>query len=106
MTSVANTVADYMNAVDNPNKNIRIGIPEEYFGEGLDAEIHQKIMSLVCKLEIDGATLVPIKLPHSEYAVSTYYILATAEASSNLARYDGVRYGHRASIDQIKELGE
>lgn len=104
MTSVANPVADYINAVDNPNKNIRIGIPEEYFGEGLDAEIHQKIMSLICKLEVDGATLVPIKLPHSEYAISTYYILATAEASSNLARYDGVRYGHRASIDQIKEL--
>lgn len=104
MTSVSAPVGNYMSAVDNPSKNLRIGIPEEYFGEGLDAEIHQEIMSLMGRLEADGATLVPIHLPHNEYAISTYYILATAEASSNLARYDGVRYGHRASVDQIKEL--
>ena len=63
---------------------------------------YMEIMSLMGRLEADSATLVPIHLPHNEYAISTYYILATAEASSNLARYDGVRYGHRASVDQIK----
>ena len=104
MTSVAAPVSDYMDAVDKPTQNLRIGIPEEYFGEGLDTEIHQEIMKMMSQLEAEGSTLVPIKLPHSEYAISTYYILATAEASSNLARYDGVRYGHRASVEEIKKL--
>ena len=104
MTSSAAGVDDYVRKVDNPNKSLRIGVPSEYFGEGLDQEIHESIKQTLSKLEEQGASLVPIHLPHSEYAISTYYILATAEASSNLARYDGVRYGHRASLEDIQAL--
>ena len=104
MTSSAEGVDDYVRKVDNPNKSLRIGVPSEYFGEGLDQEIHESIKQTLSKLEEQGASLVPIHLPHSEYAISTYYILATAEASSNLARYDGVRYGHRASLEDIQAL--
>ncbi len=92
---------DYVDAVQNPQKNIRIGVPEALFGEGLDTEINSGIKEILSKLESDGAELVPIELPHSKYALATYYILATAEASSNLARFDGIRYGHRADKDQM-----
>lgn len=95
-------VDNYRNAVES-DKKLKIGVPDEYFGEGLDDEIKTKIEDLLKQLESDGHTLVPIKLPHTEYAIATYYILATAEASSNLARYDGIRYGHRADFDQVEE---
>ncbi|MDR9416334.1 MAG: amidase family protein [Gracilimonas sp.] len=92
---------DYVQAVQNPDKKIRIGVPEEFFGEGLDIEIKKGIENILDQLEADGAELVPIHLPHTKYGIATYYILATAEASSNLARYDGIRYGHRADKEEV-----
>lgn len=102
-TSSSRAVPDYREAVDNVNSNIRIGVPEEYFGEGLDDEIRDGIRDQLKELENEGAELVPIHLPHMKYGIATYYILATAEASSNLARYDGIRYGHRADIDEVEQ---
>lgn len=84
-------------------QGLRVGVPEEYFGEGLDAEIKERVESIIEKLQADGATIVPIHLPHSKYAVATYYVLATAEASSNLARFDGIRYGRRADSKSVIE---
>lgn len=101
-SSSAHKVDDYVGAVKESEK-LTIGIPEEYFGEGLDEEIRTKIDEHLKSLENSGHTLKPIKLPHTKYAVATYYILATAEASSNLARYDGIRYGHRADFAEIEE---
>lgn len=96
-------VENYLGAVENDSGKIRIGVPEEYFGEGLDEEIRAMIEGQLKGLEKDGAELVPISLPHTKYGIATYYILATAEASSNLARYDGIRYGHRADFKKIEE---
>ena len=75
---------------------LRIGVPQEYFGAGLEAEVRACVENALKLLEADGHTIVSISLPHTAYAVATYYIVATAEASTNLARYDGVRYGFRA----------
>jgi aspartyl-tRNA(Asn)/glutamyl-tRNA(Gln) amidotransferase subunit A len=75
---------------------LTIGVPREFFGEGLDAEVEQTVRAALKIYQGLGAKLVNISLPHSKYAVATYYLVATAEASSNLARYDGVHYGHRA----------
>ncbi len=95
-------VEDYQEAVKT-SKKLKIGVPEEYFGEGLDDEIRTLIQDQLKSLEKQGHTLVPIHLPHTKYAIATYYILATAEASSNLARYDGIRYGHRADFNKVEE---
>lgn len=95
-------VDTYRDAVNNDEKLI-IGVPNEYFGEGLDEEIRTKIEDQLNELEADGHKLVSINLPHTDYAIATYYILATAEASSNLARYDGIRYGHRADFEEVEE---
>ena len=84
-------------------KGLRVGVPEEYFGEGLDSEIKARVELVISKLKDEGATIVPIHLPHSKFAVATYYVLATAEASSNLARFDGIRYGHRADGKSVVE---
>lgn len=106
-TSSSRAVPNYSSFVESPDSNIRIGVPEEYFGEGLDDEIREGIEDKLKTLEGSGAELVPIHLPHMKYGIATYYILATAEASSNLARYDGIRYGHRADIKDIeKELSQ
>jgi len=106
-TSSSRTVPDYNKIADNLDSNIKIGVPEEYFGEGLDDEIRDGINRKLNELEQSGAELVPIHLPHMKYSIATYYILATAEASSNLARYDGIRYGHRADIEDVeKDLKE
>lgn len=102
-TSSSRAVPNFSGFVKNPQSNIRIGVPEEYFGEGLDEEIRDGIQARLKDLEQDGVELVPIHLPHMKYGIATYYILATAEASSNLARYDGIRYGHRADIGEVKE---
>jgi aspartyl-tRNA(Asn)/glutamyl-tRNA(Gln) amidotransferase subunit A len=102
-TTSSRTVPDYQKFAENPDANIRIGVPEEYFGDGLDEEIKVGIQQRLDELEQNGAELVPIHLPHMKYGIATYYILATAEASSNLARYDGIRYGHRADIEEVEQ---
>jgi len=79
-----------------------VGIPKEYFGEGLDPEVRTAIEKGVEALRSAGATIGEVSLPHTEYTIATYYILATAEASSNLARYDGARYGYRAA--RVRDL--
>ena len=95
-TSANIPVPEYSKSCELPTTGMKIGIPIEYFGHGLDPEIKQKIDNCCQLLEELGAKTVEISLPHTEYAIATYYILATAEASSNLARYDGTRYGYRA----------
>ncbi len=80
-------------------KGLKLGMPKEAFGEGLDAEVGAGVRAAIERLEKDGAEIVEVELPHTPYAVATYYVLAPAEASSNLARYDGVRYGLRAGQD-------
>lgn len=102
-TSSSRAVPSFSPAVDEPRSNIKIGVPEEYFAEGLDDEIRQNIKEQLRALESEGADLVPIHLPHMKYGIATYYILATAEASSNLARYDGIRYGHRADLEEVEQ---
>ena len=102
-TSSKRPVEDYTSIVNNPERKIRIGVPEEFFGFGLDTEIKATIDSILQDLKKDGAELVPVHIPHMKYSVAVYYILATAEASSNLARYDGIRFGHRADRDKVAE---
>ncbi|MDR9410478.1 MAG: amidase family protein, partial [Balneolaceae bacterium] len=102
-SSSAKPVENYSEAVQESSGKLKIGVPREYFGEGLDGEIRQGIEDRLKELEKDGAELVPVTLPHMKYGIATYYILATAEASSNLARYDGIRYGHRADFEKIEE---
>jgi aspartyl-tRNA(Asn)/glutamyl-tRNA(Gln) amidotransferase subunit A len=94
-TSAPLPVADYAAEVEKPVRGLRIGVPEDYFGEGLDAEVKEKIEAGIAALERLGCRRIPLRMPHPDYAIATYYILATAEASSNLARFDGVRYGLR-----------
>jgi aspartyl-tRNA(Asn)/glutamyl-tRNA(Gln) amidotransferase subunit A len=77
-------------------QGLRIGVPAEYFGEGLDPEVRERIESGIEALKAAGCTIKPISLPHTRYAIPTYYVVATAEASANLARFDGVRYGYRS----------
>jgi aspartyl-tRNA(Asn)/glutamyl-tRNA(Gln) amidotransferase subunit A len=79
-------------------------VPEEYFAAGLDPEVRRKVEAGIALLEKLGCRRVPIRLPHTELAIATYYIIATAEASSNLARYDGVRYGLRAEVSTLSEM--
>jgi aspartyl-tRNA(Asn)/glutamyl-tRNA(Gln) amidotransferase subunit A len=94
-TSAEVPVPNYISQLTKDIKSIRIGIPKEYFGDALDSEIRQAIEKKIGILRANGATIEEISLPHTEYTIATYYILATAEASSNLARYDGARYGFR-----------
>ena len=96
-TSAPVQIPDYFAGMDKGVKGLRIGFPREYFGEGIQPEVKAAVQNVLQKLEEGGAAVEEISLPHTEYAVATYYILATAEASSNLARYDGVRYGYRSS---------
>ncbi len=95
-TSAEVPVPDYVAELEKPVRGFRLGVAKEYFGEGLDSEVRKVIESAIQKLAALGCEIVPITLPHTEYAVPTYYIVATAEASANLARFDGVRYGYRA----------
>lgn len=94
-TSTTATVDDYSAQLTAPVKGLRIGIPKEYFGEGMDAGVRKKIEAGIELYKKLGCEMVEILMPHTDYAIATYYIIATAEASSNLARYDGVRYGLR-----------
>ena len=95
-TSVDKAVPSYTKTVDDPVRPLTIGVPREYWGTGLDAEVEQAVRAALKVYEGLGAKITDISLPHSAYAVATYYLVATAEASSNLARYDGVHYGHRS----------
>ena len=84
-------------------KNLKIGIPKEYFASGLDPEIADAVLKKAKKLEEKGAKLIDITLPHTKYAIAAYYIIAPSEASSNLARFDGIRYGYNADSSTLKE---
>jgi aspartyl-tRNA(Asn)/glutamyl-tRNA(Gln) amidotransferase subunit A len=94
-TSVDSPVPEYRKSLDQPVKGLRIGVPKEFFGKGLDSEVEAAIRLALKECEKLGATLVEVSLPHSKYALAAYYIVAPAEASSNLARFDGMHYGHR-----------
>jgi aspartyl-tRNA(Asn)/glutamyl-tRNA(Gln) amidotransferase subunit A len=94
-TSAELPVGSYEAACAKDVKGLRIGIPQEYFGEGLDPAIADSVRAAIAELEKAGCTVKPVSLPHTSYGIATYYILATAEASSNLARFDGVRFGLR-----------
>jgi aspartyl-tRNA(Asn)/glutamyl-tRNA(Gln) amidotransferase subunit A len=96
-TSVAEPVPAYTRSLDEPVQPLTIGVPREYFGSGLDAEVEQSVRAALRVYEQRGATIREVSLPHSPYAIAVYYLVATAEASSNLARYDGVHFGHRAA---------
>ena len=95
-TSAKVPVPDYEEEMRKPVLGVKLGVPKEYFGDGLDREVRAAVESAIAQLGTQGAEIVPISLPHTSYAVPTYYVIATAEASANLARYDGVRYGYRS----------
>lgn len=96
-TSVDEPVPDYLAALRQPMRGVRIGFAEEYFGEGLHPEVRAAVEAAIDVYRQAGAEVVPVHLPHMKYAIACYYLVAVAEASSNLARYDGVHYGHRTS---------
>jgi aspartyl-tRNA(Asn)/glutamyl-tRNA(Gln) amidotransferase subunit A len=105
-TSVPHPVPDYAAALNGEVKGLKLGLPREYTIGGLDAEVKQAVDSAVKELQKLGAEVVEISLPHTDYAVATYYIVATAEASANLARFDGIRYGLRIDgADPIELYG-
>ena len=99
-TSANLGVPDYIAGINSTNDNLRIGVPKEFFGKGLNPEIKNAVTNALEIYKKNGAEIVDLSLPHCGYAVATYYIIATAEASSNLARYDGVRYGHRSQLSE------
>jgi aspartyl-tRNA(Asn)/glutamyl-tRNA(Gln) amidotransferase subunit A len=101
-TSVNVKTPDFHDALKKDIKGLKIGLPKEYFIQGLDSHVKEKIMQAVQLLQKNGAEIIDISLPHTKYAISAYYLIATAEACSNLARYDGVKYGLRAS-EKIKD---
>lgn len=94
-TSVNRPVGNYELACETSIEGLRVGLPKEYFADGLDDSVRMAVVSMAKTLERAGAILVDVSLPHTDYGISTYYVLATAEASSNLSRFDGVRYGLR-----------
>jgi len=96
-TSSPRPSEDYSTKLDQGVAGLRIGVPEEYFVDGMDEAVESSVRDALATFESAGAELVPISLPHTRYAIATYYLIATAEASSNLARYDGIRYGRRDS---------
>ncbi len=103
-TSVNQDVPDYSASLGKDIKGLKIGIPKEYFVEGMDPQVKSIIEEAINKLKSLGAVSNQVSLPHTQYAVPVYYIIATAEASSNLARFDGVQYGYRAKSDSLIEM--
>ncbi len=104
-TSSAEEVGGYVAETEKPVAGLRIGVPAEYFGEGLDAEIRAAIERVLDGLKMEKCVVKPVNLPHTKYAVPTYYVIATAEASSNLSRFDGVRFGARAQgVQTLAEM--
>lgn len=103
-TSSDRPADDYAGSIAKPVEGLRVGVPKEYFGEGLDPEIRAAIEAVLANLEAAGCVIKPVSLPHTKYAIPTYYVIATAEASSNLSRFDGVRFGLRDA--EAKTLSE
>ena len=103
-TSTTAPVPDYAAEIAKPVKGLRIGIPTEYFGAGMDEGVRKKVKAGIELFKRLGCELREIHMPHTDYAIATYYIIATAEASSNLARYDGVRYGLRVESDSLLSM--
>jgi aspartyl-tRNA(Asn)/glutamyl-tRNA(Gln) amidotransferase subunit A len=103
-TSADLPVPDYASELEKSVRGLRLGVAKEYFAEGLDDEVRQAVELAIDKLKSLGCEVVPVSLPHTPYAIPTYYLIATAEASANLARYDGVRYSYRAP--GVKTLSE
>ncbi len=103
-TAAPTPVPDYAAALQPEVRGMKIGVPREYVVGGLDPEVEQAVQGALKTLAGLGAELVEVSLPHTEYAVAAYYLIATAEASSNLARYDGVKYGFRAGADNLLEM--
>lgn len=93
-TTVDKKTDNFTKNLDNPIKGLRVGVPKEYFGEGLSSEVRNSVQNAISKLENLGCSIIDISLPHSEFALATYYIIMPSEVSSNLARFDGIRYGH------------
>jgi aspartyl-tRNA(Asn)/glutamyl-tRNA(Gln) amidotransferase subunit A len=100
-TSTTAVVPNYAAGLEKPVNGMRVGIPKEYFAEGMDPGVREKVNAGIELLKRLGCELREIRMPHTDYAIATYYIIATAEASSNLARYDGVRYGLRVDGDSL-----
>jgi len=103
-TSVPQPVPDYAAELWKGVKGLRIGLPKEYFIDGMDREVEAAVRAAIRKLQELGAEIVEISLPHTDYAVAVYYLIATAEASANLARFDGVRYGARVTGDDVIDM--
>ena len=104
-TSANVEVSNYTKNLNKSIKNLKIGIPKEYFGEGIDSDVKKSVLSGIEVLKSLGAKVKEVSLPHTEYAIATYYVVAPSEASSNLSRFDGIRYGYRASeYDSLEEL--
>jgi aspartyl-tRNA(Asn)/glutamyl-tRNA(Gln) amidotransferase subunit A len=103
-TSASVPVPNYATEIEKPVNGLRIGVPEDYFAEGLDSEVKEKLQAGITLLERLGCKRIPLKMPHTDYAIAAYYIIATAEASSNLARYDGVRYGLRSPAENLIDM--
>ncbi|EKD41943.1 MAG: hypothetical protein ACD_73C00431G0002 [uncultured bacterium] len=105
-TSLNVPVPDYTSFLGQSIKGLKIGVPKQYYGSAMQKEVNDSLQVALKKLEELGATIVDIDLPHTEYGLAAYYIIAPAEASSNLARYDGVRYGFRAEAKTLSEMYE
>ena len=103
-TSLERDKEDYTRDLDKPLKGLKIGLPKEYFGEGADADVQTALQSVIDLLKAQGAETVEVSLPQTSLSIPAYYVLASAEASTNLSRFDGVRYGHRAA--QFGDLEE
>ncbi|MEE8128542.1 MAG: Asp-tRNA(Asn)/Glu-tRNA(Gln) amidotransferase subunit GatA [Nitrospinaceae bacterium] len=104
-TSADVSLPDFTAALSNDVKGLKVGIPKEYFGKGLNADIEKTVLEAIKTLESMGMQAVEVSLPHTEYAVAAYYILACAEASANLSRYDGVKYGYRSEhADNLMDM--
>jgi aspartyl-tRNA(Asn)/glutamyl-tRNA(Gln) amidotransferase subunit A len=103
-TSTTAPVEEYEAWLNKPVQGMKVGVPKEYLGEGMDPEVRKKIAAGIERLRKLGCDVCDIQLPHTDYAIATYYIIATAEASSNLARYDGVRFGPRVEGDSLVSM--
>jgi aspartyl-tRNA(Asn)/glutamyl-tRNA(Gln) amidotransferase subunit A len=103
-TSMDVPVPDYVANLKRPASEFTIGIPKEYFGEGIQPEVEEAVRKTIINMETAGAKIIEVSLPHTEYGIAVYYIISSAEASSNLARYDGVRYGFRGSDESMDEM--